>query len=92
MAMLQKPLPGRHNGQPIIICAPTSSPQGSVPYHRVGNTSAVYGDTVLYHTFQCCTYLCIFLFCVHMRFQAPEVEHAPDEYIGITAHRSGIDH
>jgi hypothetical protein len=54
--------------------------------------STVHGDTILYHTFQYCAYLRIFLFCIYMGFQAPQAERVPDKRIGIAAHCSGIDH
>src|SRR2546427_778938 len=75
-------------------CASTSSNVTPLPpwLTVLGDPSAVHGDAILYHTLQRFAYLCIFPFCVHVGFQAPEVERAPDESIGIAAHRSGIDH
>src|SRR5262245_20030508 len=75
-------------------CASTSSNVTRLPpwLTVLGDTSAVHGDAILYHAFQGFSYLRIFLFCVHVGFQAPEGKHAPDEPIGIAAHHSGIDH
>src|SRR5262249_18296733 len=75
-------------------CASTSSNVTPLPpwLPVLGDPSAVYSDAVLYHTFQRRSYLCTFLFCVHVGFQALEVQRAPDERIGIAAHRAGIGH
>src|SRR5215813_3633004 len=75
-------------------CASTSSNVTPLPpwLPALDASSAVHGDTILYHTLQRFADLRIFLFCVYVGFQAPEVERAPDERIGIAAHRSGIDH
>src|SRR5262245_52658681 len=61
------------------ICASTSSNVTPLPpwLPVLGDPSAVHGDTVLHHTFQRYSYLCIFPFCVHVGVQAPEVERAP---------------
>src|SRR5262249_23417321 len=58
----------------------------------LGAPSAVHGDAILYHAFQHFAYLRIFLFRVPVGFQPPQVEGAPDERIGIAAHRAGIDY